>query len=88
MFIRSNDQLDDLVEKAQHIVQGRSPQQLRDNEALRTSVVTDRTEVQSTIDKIGFVPLNPIPYERDRDPLVVDWDKLDQERKTLHPCAK
>jgi len=50
--IRSNDQLDELVEQAQHIVQGRSPQQLRDNDTLRQSVATQLTEVQNTLDEL------------------------------------
>ena len=50
--IRSNDQLDELVEQAQHIVQGRSPQQLRDNNALRQSVATQLTEVQNALDEL------------------------------------
>ena len=50
--IRSNDQLDELVEQAQDIVQGRSPQQLRDNDALRQSVATQLTEVQNALDDL------------------------------------
>ncbi|MBC8351001.1 MAG: hypothetical protein H8E66_03390 [Planctomycetes bacterium] len=50
--IRSNDQLDELVEQAQHIVQGRKPQQLRDNNTLRRSVATQLTEVQNALDEL------------------------------------
>ena len=50
--IRSNDQLDELVEQVQDIVQGRSPQQLRDNDALRQSVATQLTEVQNALDDL------------------------------------
>jgi hypothetical protein len=50
--IRSNDQLDELVEQAQHIVQGRSPQQLRDSDTLRQSVATQLTEVQNALDEL------------------------------------
>jgi len=50
--IRSNDQLDELVEQAQDIVQGRSPQQLRDNTTLRQSVATQLTEVQNALDDL------------------------------------
>ena len=59
-----------------------------DQRDLNREVAKATGETVATIDKVGFVPLHPNPYERDRDPLVVDWDKLDQERKTLHPCAK
>jgi hypothetical protein len=50
--IRSNDQLDELVEQAQDVVQGRSPQQLRDNTTLRQSVATQLTEVQNALDEL------------------------------------
>lgn len=50
--IRSNDQLDELVEQAQHIVQGRNPQQLRDNNTLRQSVAIQLTEVQNALDEL------------------------------------
>ena len=42
-------------------------------------------ESVSTIAKMGFVPLTPVPYERDREPLVVDWDELADQRAVLHP---
>ena len=45
-------------------------------------------ETVATIDQLGFVPLEPIPYERDREPLVVDWEELEQERTMLYPCAR
>ena len=50
--VRSNDQLDELVEQAQDIVHGRSPQQLRDNNSLRQSVATQLTEVQNALDEL------------------------------------
>ncbi|MCA9124642.1 MAG: hypothetical protein H6822_09045 [Planctomycetaceae bacterium] len=50
--IRSNDQLDELVEQVQDIVQGRSPQQLRDNGTLRQSVAAQLTEVQNALDDL------------------------------------
>ncbi len=28
----------------------------------------------------GFVPLTPIPQERDPEDLILDWDRLDLER--------
>ena len=42
-------------------------------------------ESVSTIATMGFVPLTPVPFERDREPLVVDWDRLEQSRAVLHP---
>ena len=35
-------------------------------------------ESLQTIGALGFVPLWPIPYER--EPLVVDWDELEAGR--------
>ncbi len=44
--------------------------------------IADATgESQRTISQMGFVPLRPLAYERDREPLVVDWDELDRDRK-------
>lgn len=37
-------------------------------------------EEMATIVQRGFVPLTPIPYERDREPFVVDWDDVDLQR--------
>ena len=37
-------------------------------------------ESLETIHDLGFVPLLPIAYERDREPLTVDWDQLELER--------
>jgi hypothetical protein len=48
--IRSNDDLDTLVERAQQIVHGRDPQELRDNQVLRTSVASELAEVQNVLD--------------------------------------
>jgi hypothetical protein len=50
--IRSNDDLDSLVERAQEIVQGRDPQELRDNHVLRTSVASELAEVQNVLDDL------------------------------------
>ena len=38
-----------------------------------------------TIRQLGFSPLWPVPYERDRQPLTVDWDLVDQQREVLFP---
>lgn len=48
--IRSNDQLDDLVDQAQQIVQGVRPQSLRDNRVLRQTVAGELAEVQNVLD--------------------------------------
>ncbi|MCE9529696.1 MAG: hypothetical protein K8T89_00930 [Planctomycetes bacterium] len=48
--VRSNDQLDRLVEQCQQVVQGIEPQQLRDSGGLRQHVVTQLAGVQATLD--------------------------------------
>jgi hypothetical protein len=48
--VRSNEQLDELVERAQQVIQGREPQQLRDDEGLRNSVARQLSSVQSVLD--------------------------------------
>lgn len=48
--VRSNEQLDQLVEQAQRIVRGVQPQQLRDNQSLRQHVATQLSGVQSVLD--------------------------------------
>jgi hypothetical protein len=48
--IRSNDQLDNLVEQAQHIVQGVEAQTLRDSAALRQHVATQMAGVTAALD--------------------------------------
>ena len=48
--VRSNEQLDDLVERAQQVVRGVEPQQLRDNRSLRQQVATQLSGVQSALD--------------------------------------
>lgn len=48
--VRSNDQLDELVEQAQQVVEGRDPQQLRENAVLRQSVANELSEVQNVLD--------------------------------------
>lgn len=52
---------------------------------LNREIAAATGESMSTVRHIGFVPLTPVPYERDRDPLTVDWDELEQQRATLHP---
>jgi hypothetical protein len=47
---RSNDQLDQLVERAQQIVRGVGPQKLRDNQPLRKQVASELSAVQSVLD--------------------------------------
>lgn len=48
--VRSNQELDALVERARQIVSGIEPQALRDNDALRRHVATQFSQVQSVID--------------------------------------
>ncbi|HBN77275.1 MAG TPA: hypothetical protein DD473_15970 [Planctomycetaceae bacterium] len=48
--VRSNEQLDELVERAQQIVHGVKPQQLRQSESLRQQIVTQLASVQSSLD--------------------------------------
>src|SRR5208283_1056221 len=48
--VRSNAQLDQLVEQAQRAVQGIAPQELRDNDSLRQQIATQLASVQSTLD--------------------------------------
>ena len=55
---------------------------------LNREVAKATGETVATIDQLGFVPLEPIPYERDREPLLVDWDEVEQQRMMLHPGAK
>ena len=48
--------------------------------------VADATgESINTIAQRGFNLLTPTSDERDREPLVVDWDQLESQRDTLHP---
>lgn len=48
--VRSNRQLDELVEQARQAVRGVGPQDLRDNAALRQEVATQLAGVQATLD--------------------------------------
>ena len=48
--VGSNADLDDLVGRAQRIVQGVEPQELRDSNALRQHVTAQLATVQSTLD--------------------------------------
>ncbi|QDT78641.1 hypothetical protein Mal35_20900 [Gimesia maris] len=48
--VRSNEQLDALVDRAQQIVAGIKPQQLRDNKVLRQQVASQLAGVQSSLD--------------------------------------
>ena len=52
---------------------------------LNREVAAATGEAVSTVAQMGFVPLTPVPFERDREPLVVDWDVLDSERYSLLP---
>ena len=48
--VRSNEQLDELVERAQQVVRGVEPQQLRDSRSLRRQVASQHSGVQSALD--------------------------------------
>jgi hypothetical protein len=48
--VRSNEQLDELVARAQRIVRGIEPQDLRDNQSLRQHVATEMAVVQGVLD--------------------------------------
>lgn len=48
--IRSNEQLDRLVEQARQIVQGVEPQELRDNATLRSHIASELSQVQTVLD--------------------------------------
>jgi hypothetical protein len=52
---------------------------------LNREVARATGESLGTISALGFVPLTRKPYERDREPLVVDWDAVDARRQVLHP---
>ena len=48
--IGGNDELQQLVNRAQNIVRGVEPQQLRDNQSLRQHVATQMSTVQASLD--------------------------------------
>ena len=48
--VRSNEQLDELVSRAQQVIGGVEPQRLRDSAVLRQRVVTQLSGVQSSLD--------------------------------------
>ncbi len=48
--VRSSEQLDELVARAQQVIGGVEPQQLRDSAALRSRVVNQLASVQSSLD--------------------------------------
>ncbi|MDP6058868.1 MAG: hypothetical protein QGH33_08245 [Pirellulaceae bacterium] len=50
--IRSNDQLDELVDQVQQVVRGVEPQQLRDRQSLRQQIATQLSSVQSSLDQM------------------------------------
>ena len=47
---------------------------------LNREVAAATGETVRTIADLGFVPLTPVPQERDREPLVMDWDELESQR--------
>jgi hypothetical protein len=48
--VRSNPELDALVEEAQRLVRGVTPQQLRDNDSLRQQIAAEMTRVQTQVE--------------------------------------
>ncbi|MFV1967334.1 MAG: hypothetical protein ACC628_18040 [Pirellulaceae bacterium] len=50
--IRSNEQLDELVDRVQQVVRGVKPQQLRDRQSLRQQITTQLSSVQSSLDRM------------------------------------
>ena len=50
--VRSSEELDSLVETCQQIVQGRTPQSLRDNRLIRDSVASELRDVGSQLDQL------------------------------------
>jgi len=50
--VRSNDELDQLVEQCQGIVRGVKPQSLRDDKGLRQHVVTELSQVENVLDSL------------------------------------
>ena len=48
--VRSNEQLDELVDRAQAVVRGVEPQQLRDHQPLRQQIARELSAVQSVLD--------------------------------------
>ena len=50
--VRSNPEVDQLVETCNQIVQGRSPQSLRDNRLIRDSVASELQEVGQQLDQL------------------------------------
>ena len=47
---------------------------------LNREVASATGETVKTIASLGFVPLTHVPFERDREPLVVNWDELESQR--------
>ena len=45
---------------------------------LNREVASATGENVTTVAQMGFVPLTAIPYERDREPLVLDWDEWEE----------
>ena len=50
--VRSNEQLDELVNQCQHVVAGVEPQALRDNNVLRQSMASELSQVQNVLDDL------------------------------------
>jgi len=42
-------------------------------------------ESESTVAQVGSVLWTDVPFERDREPLVVDWDEWEESREVVDP---
>jgi hypothetical protein len=52
LSVHSNEQLDELIERCQHVMRGVEPQGLRDNATLRREVATQLSSVQCQLDQL------------------------------------
>ena len=55
---------------------------------LNRAVARATGDCLSTIRRLGFGPLMPTAPESEREPLVVDWDDLEQQRSGPSPLAR
>lgn len=63
----------------------RRPERIRivTQSELNRAVAAATRESVRTIARMGFVPLTPIPFER--EPLTPDWDEIDAKRVGIFP---
>ena len=53
---------------------------------LNREVARATGESVAEIQHMGFVPLTLEPFER--EPQVVDWDEMDEQRDVVFPCPR